>query len=410
MTRVRFESVFKVYVAVLLALLVWTVWANAQTNDPSTHPPVKAPLPAPHFSFGLSDVKALQTLVLDVPLWQYLASLLYVALAFVVARLIDWLVRAKLRKLVTRTSTQLDDILLSLLGGPIKVIAFVILLHIGLRLFPWPDAAEHYLSLGLQIIVALSLTYLAVKIVDALLDYWRQRSGTADDRALSEQLIPFIRHTAKAFIVIVAALLTCETLGVKVTGLIASLSVGGLAVGLAAQDTLANLFGAVAVFVDKPFRVGDRIKLDAVEGDVERIGMRSTRVRTLDGHLVSIPNKTVGNAVITNIDRRPGIRTVLNIGLTYDTPTERLRHALELLEEIYKSEPMTKDVVITFNKFTDSALNIEVAHWWNGTDQKAYLKGLQELNLRVKETFDREGLQLAFPTQTVHVKSVAPAT
>jgi MscS family membrane protein len=191
--------------------------------------------------------------------------------------------------------------------------------------------------------------------------------------------------------------------------LLASLSVGGLAVGLAAQDTLANLFGAVAVFVDKPFRVGDVVKIEATEGVVEVIGMRSTRVRTADGHLVAIPNKTVGNATIVNIAKRAGIRTVMNIGLTYDTTAERVKRAVDILEEIYKAHAMTKDVIITFNKFADSALNIEVVHVWNSTDYKAYLKGLQELNLNVKQRFDAEGLEFAFPTRTIYVKQVDAA-
>ena len=120
-----------------------------------------------------------------------------------------------------------------------------------------------------------------------------------------------------------------------------------MAVGLTAQDTLANLFGAVAVLVDKPFKVGDRIQLDTLDGVVEYIGFRSTRVRNLDGHLVTVPNKTMGNATITNISARPNIKTVMNIGLTYDTPPDRIRRALEILEEVYQRHPRTWSYVTT---------------------------------------------------------------
>ena len=156
--------------------------------------------------------------------------------------------------------------------------------------------------------------------------------------------------------------------------------------------------------MDKPFRIGDRIQLDAVDGTVETIGLRSTRVRNLDGHLVMIPNKTMGNATITNVTRRPNIKTTLNIGLTYDTPTEKVKRALVVLEEVYKKHPKTFDCIIAFNKFADSALNIQVVHWWNSTDNKEYLAGLQEMNLAVKERFDKEGINFAFPTQTVYLK------
>jgi MscS family membrane protein len=119
---------------------------------------------------------------------------------------------------------------------------------------------------------------------------------------------------------------------------------------------------------------------------------------------VSIPNKAVGNATITNIALRPNIRTLMNIGITYDTPTEKVKRALQILEEIYRSHPMTLDVWISFNKFADSALNIHVVHWWKSTDHKVYLAGMQEFNLRIKGRFDQEGIDFAFPTQTLYVK------
>jgi MscS family membrane protein len=200
-------------------------------------------------------------------------------------------------------------------------------------------------------------------------------------------------------------LVTMQNLGVNVTAAIASLSIGGLAIGLAAQDTLANLFGAVAIFADKPFRVGDRIRLDAVDGTVETIGMRSTRVRNLDGHLVTIPNKTMGNATITNVTARPNIKTEMNLGITYDTTPEKVERASAILEEVYRGHPMTADVWISFNKFNDSALNLYVVHWWNGVEFKAYLAGMQQLNLEIKRRFEAERIEFAYPTQTVHVRA-----
>jgi MscS family membrane protein len=156
--------------------------------------------------------------------------------------------------------------------------------------------------------------------------------------------------------------------------------------------------------MDKPFRIGDRIQLDQVDGTVEGIGLRSTRVRNLNGHLVTIPNKTVGNATITNVTLRPNIKTELNIGITYDTPAEKVKRAVEILEDVYRSHPMTGDLLISFNKFADSALNIMVVHFWNSTNFKEYLAGMQKLNLVIKERFDAEGISFAFPTQTLYVK------
>ena len=161
----------------------------------------------------------------------------------------------------------------------------------------------------------------------------------------------------------------------------------------------------LAIFADKPFRVGDRIRLDHVDGTVEGIGLRSTRVRNLDGHLVTIPNKTMGNATITNITARPNIKTEMNLGLTYDTPPEKVKRASLIVEEVCRTLPKTADVWVGFNRFEASALNLNVVHWWAGTDAKAHLAEMQQLNLEIKRRFEAEGIEFAYPTQTVHVRT-----
>jgi MscS family membrane protein len=243
--------------------------------------------------------------------------------------------------------------------------------------------------------------------VDLLLGVWREKIVSPQDKAFAEQLIPLAGKSAKIAIIIAATLLTADNLNIQIKTLLAGLSVGGLALGLAAQDTVANLFGAVAIFLDKPFHMGDRIKVEDVEGIVETIGLRSTSIRNLDGHHVTIPNKLMGNAIITNITRRPTIKTEMNIGLTYDTPAEKVKRATFILEEIFRGNPKTGELLISFNKFADSALNLFVVHVWDGTDQKQHFAEMQELNLQIKSRFDAEKIEFAFPTQTIHLKTDA---
>lgn len=360
-------------------------------------------------TFGLDRFEPLRTPLLGNPLWQYLASLIYIVLAFYVAKFLDWLTRVWLRQFTSQTRTSLDDQLLELLNGPIKVVAFVVFLHIGLSLFHWPPAAELWLHKTFVIILAVSLTYMALKVTDLLVGLWRER-GADMEKGTNDQLFIVIRKGIKAFVLVIAVLVTMQNLGVNVTAAVASLSIGGLALGLAAQDTLANLFGAVAIFADRPFRVGDRIKLEAVDGTVEGIGLRSTRVRNLDGHLVTIPNKTMGNATITNVAARPNIKTEMNLGLTYDTPAEQVLRATAILEEVYRAHPLTTDVWVSFNRFDASALNLYVVHWWNGVEPKAHLAGMQELNLEIKRRFEAGRIEFAYPTQTVHVRMTQKAS
>jgi MscS family membrane protein len=343
------------------------------------------------------------------PLWQYCASLIYIFLAFYISKALDFLTRVWLKKLTVKTETKFDDLLLDLLNGPTKIIAFVIFLRVGLELFSWPLMIRNFLGKAFTIVVAFSLTYATLKFIDLAMGYWKDRTKADGDKTFDEHLFPVIRKSLKLFVIVVATLVTLDNIGVNITAAIASLSIGGLAIGLAAQDTLANLFGAVAVFADKPFRLGDAIQLGDVTGTVESIGMRSTRVRNPDGSLVTIPNKTMGNATITNMARRPSLKTEMNFALAHDLPAEKIREALKILEEVYRGHPMTGDLTLSFNKYTDASVNINVVHWWKGIDGRAQLAGMQELNLAVKERFDAAGIRFAHPLRTIYVKQESAA-
>ena len=387
--------------------LGWVAWVTAPQAAHAAAAPTPVPAPPPELwlTFGLDRFPPLQAAPFaGIPLWQYLASLIYVLLAFYLAKGLDVFIAGRLKRWAERTATEFDDLLLELVRGPVKIVTFVVLLHMGMPIYSWPETLESYLSKGLKIAAGASVTYLLLKVVDLWIGWLRERAAARDNEQFGRELLPLISRTVKVFVVLVAALVISQNLGFNVTGLIASLSIGGIAVGLAAQDTLANLFGAVAILVDRPFKVGDRIRLDAVDGVVEAIGFRSTRVRNLDGHLVVIPNKTMGAATITNVDARPTIKTEMNIGLTYDTTAAQVQRAVQILEEVYKPHPKTADLVISFNKFESSSLNILVVHWWDSKDFKEYLRGFQLLNLELKRRFDAEGISFAFPTQTIHLR------
>lgn len=381
------------------------------TNSAAVQPQITSTNAAPMakinawLTFGLDRIPLLEHKIFGNPIWQYLASMIYIILAFYASKLLDALIQVQFRRWASRTKSKLDDLLVELIRGPVKVIAFVVLLHIGLRLFSWPEWGAHFISNGLKITVACSLTYVVLKAVELLMGVWRKRVEGTHDSVLDMQLFPIIQKALKIFVVVVAILVTSQNLGMNVTGLLASLSIGGLAIGLAAQDTLSNLFGAVAIFADKPFRVGDRVKLDAgIDGTVEAIGLRSTRVRNLDGFLITVPNRTMANANIVNVSQRPTIKTALNIGITYDTPAPRIERALQLIEEIYSGHPLTHDLQIGFDKFEASSINISVVHWCKPTTAKDYQVAIQSMNLALKERFDKEKINFAFPSQTVYLK------
>lgn len=379
--------------------------SSTSTNEPLLRMDLLPTIDRAYLTFGLDRIEFLRDRTfLRIALWQYIASFLFIFLAFYLAKFFDFLSRVWLKRWADRTSTKADDMLLDLARGPVKVIVFVLFLHVGLSVFQWPSMVEHWLSTSLKIVVAFSLTYAGLKVVDIAVGAWRQRAAVREDQSLNQQLLPMVRKALKGVILVVASLVTLDNVGINITTLLASLSIGGLALGLAAQDTVANLFGAVAVLLDQPFKVGDRVQFENVDGVVETIGLRSTRIRNLDGFLVTVPNKTMGNATITNVTSRPTVRTLMTFGLTYDSAPEQIERATRILDQVFRAHPGTEDVLIGFNKFGDFSLNISVVHWWRDTNPKAYTAGLHELNLAIKRRFDAEGINLAFPTQTLYLK------
>ena len=408
------------------ATLVWSLWSlslaaettNSATVAKSTDMASKASALTrkvineefiqshqTELSFWINHVPGMEELFLGIPRWQYVASLLYLILAFSVSRAMDWLIRNRLKHWASKTDTEWDDILVKLAEGPVKAITLVFLIHIGLELYNWPLWLEINISRLSLIVGAVALTFIALRVIDLAIAAWRRQPKQGGDVAFNDQFVLLIGKLLKAVLILITSLTLLGNLGVDITAILGSVSVLGLAFGLAAQDSVANLFGAVAVFVDKPFKVGDRIKVGSdVDGVVEAMGLRATQVRNADGFLITLPNKSVGNNTVINVSARPSIRTVLNYGLTYDTPAHRIDFAASLLRSIFTAHSLTGECQVTFNRFDASALKIEVNHQCLTRDLPTYQTALHGLNLQVKERFDAEKLEFAFPTQTVFLK------
>lgn len=416
------------WVAFFAAILVWCVWSTAVAQETNAVPdtPTNAPSQVAvlvdrvvgrdfieshkgELSFGLNRIEFLKPQLLGVPRWQYLASFIYVVLAFYMSKIIDWIIKDRLKAWAKRTETHWDDMLVSLADGPVKMVGFVVLFHIGLQIFEWPDWLERNLSRLTMILVAIALVMVCLRTVDFIVAAWQRQPKPDSDMAFNRQFLHLMGRLMKSTLIVVAVLTLLGNLGVDITALLGSVSVLGLALGLAAQDTVSNIFGTVAVFVDKPFRVGDRIKIGSeVDGFVEEMGLRATRVRNLDGFVITVPNKAVGNNTVTNISGRQTIRAVLNYGLSYETPAGRMQRATDIIREILTKHPLTADFIISFNRFDPSALNIEVVYICKTVDWKQFTGALQEINIAIKERFDAEKLDFGLPVQRVFVKSLPP--
>ncbi|MGD9331524.1 MAG: mechanosensitive ion channel [Desulfobacterales bacterium] len=241
-----------------------------------------------------------------------------------------------------------------------------------------------------------------VQLLDARLKRWAL--STSSD--IDEIIVPLVGKSLRVFILIVGGMVIIKNLtGIEIGPLLASLGIGGLAVALAAKDSIANFFGTLTILFDKPFQVGERIVIDSYDGVVESVGFRSSRIRTLTGHLVTIPNEKLVNSTVENIGKRPHIRWLTNIGITYDTPPEKVKEAVGILETILADhEGLHPDYPprVFFNGFNDWSLNIMALLWYHPADYWAFQVFIQRICLEILGQFREAGIDFAFPSQTVY--------
>jgi MscS family membrane protein len=273
---------------------------------------------------------------------------------------------------------------------------------IGLHYFALPEAFARIASHLLLALLTATVAFVLVKLVDVFIAFLRPRIAESESR-LDDQLLPVLSGSLKAFILVIVGVLILQNSGYNISGLLAGLGLGGLAVALALQPTLANVFAAVTIFVDRPFQIGDELSVGDAAGSIEGIGLRSTRIRTYEGTLVTIPNSAVVNAQINNLQARPTRRTTFTIGVTYDTSSEKLKRAVSILRDVMAEHPGTENSRAHFKSYGESALILDVAHWCKYLDYSKYLACIEEINFEIKRRFEEEGIEMAYPTQTVHL-------
>jgi small-conductance mechanosensitive channel len=228
-----------------------------------------------------------------------------------------------------------------------------------------------------------------------------------EDNMLDSTFVQMIRLITRVVVIVVGAIYLLRALsGKPLSALLAGLGIGGLAVALAAQDTLKNFFGSIMIMLDKPFSVGQRVLVENYDGVIENIGFRSTRVRTLTGHLVTVPNEKMATNAIENVGRRPHIRRLTNITITYDTPPDKVERALEIIREILDNhDGMHPDFPprVYFNEFNDASLNIMMIYWYHPADYWAFVEFSEKVNLKIMRAFEKEDIEFAFPTTTTYL-------
>lgn len=289
---------------------------------------------------------------------------------------------------------------------PIRLLLVAIGIYATKTLLMLPPTPDRIAGTTINVLGAIVVVVFAYRLLDVL-EYELTRFAKREDTKLDLNFVKLIRLITHVLVVVFGGVYILQALtGKPLNALLAGLGIGGLAVALAAQDTLKNFFGSIMIMLDKPFTVGDRVVVDGVDGPVEDIGFRSTRIRTLTGHLVAVPNEKMARINIENIGRRPSIRRLTNIAITYDTPLEKVERALTIIREILDNhEGMDPDFPprVYFNEFNDASLNIMMIYWYFPPNYWDFLAFSERANLQIMKAFEAEGVEFAFPTTTTYL-------
>jgi MscS family membrane protein len=342
----------------------------------------------------------LETEFLDTQLWQWLALPLLIAVGYGLGLLVTTLGFRLLQRWRRDTALVLNRFV----AGPVQLLTIVLVLALARRPLQLSLKVSHMLDALEQILLIVALTWMLLRIVDSFEAIVRSHA-LRRDKIILIPLLPVVRKSLKILIATFAGLAVLHSFGVNVITVLAGLGVGGIAVALAAQKTLENFIGGITVYADQPVRVGEFCRFGGTVGTVEEVGLRSTRVRTLDRTVVTIPNSEFSNLPIENFARRDRIWYHPTIRLRSDTPPDQVRYVLVEVHRMFYAHPKVDSASarIRFVGFGESSLDLEVFSYVTVTDYGAYLEVAEDLNLRIMDIIAAAGTALALPAQMTYL-------
>ena len=339
------------------------------------------------------------------PNWQWIGLFLAILIGLIIKTIIQYIVHL-LKYLTAKTKITWDDKIIHAIDRPIGMIGASAFWFFTIHLLQFERTALTILTITVQIIFSISLIWLCYRLVNVFTEYLH-KLAVKTDSTFDDQLVPLLQKALKIFVIIFGVLVMFQNLGVNVLSVLAGLGLGGLAFALAARDMCANLFGSIMIFLDRPFNIGDWVIVGNLEGTIEEIGFRSTRIRTFYNSQVTIPNSTLANANIDNMGKREYRRIKAFLGLTYDTPPEKMEAFLEGIKNIIEANPHTrKDYYhIVFNEYGDHCLQVMLYCFLKVPDWAMELVERQNIYLEILRLAKTLELEFAFPTQSIHVES-----
>ena len=325
--------------------------------------------------------------------------------AVIVGKILYWLFQNVFRALTSKTETKLDDLIVDMIEEPIVFALTVGGVWYGFQTLTLPETAHRWIGNIVQVLIVLSVAWLVSRLLDAVYREYLVPITSKTETDLDDQLLPILRKGTKMAVWAIGIIVALNNAGYDVGALIAGLGIGGLALAMAAKDTVSNIFGGFTIFTDRPFGLNDRVKVAGYDGTIQEIGVRSTRLRTLEGRVVTIPNSKFADTPVENVSLEPSRKVVTNLGLTYDTTPDQMNQAMDILREITGAhDGLEENVLVAFNAFGDFAMNVMLIYY---IKKDADILGAQtDINSKILSRFNEAGLEFAFPTQTLYTKTL----
>ncbi len=397
-------------------LMIKKTASSISANIPATTHPAAVHAKHSLGSLWQSVVRQInfQQLLHDNRLANWLTLLLAILGGVVVGRLAAAGCRGLALRL-ERRNWHFQAVMVDSLASPLSLAILAAGLLVGLGQLHLSTVLETFSGKILLLLLAISIFWYGFNIV-ATVELALKRFIARHDTPLTEQIVPIVRKTLRIFVTIIGALFILQNVFDRDIGSwLAGLGIAGLAVSLAAQDSLKNLFGSVTIFMDRPFLVGHSVSYQGITGKVEEIGFRSTRVRQTDGSLVTIPNSDIVSNSVTNISMRPFIRRAINVTVACDTPVTKMNQAVKMIRDLLASpefgpsvtnptDPTDNPPRVYFTDFNADSLNIAVYYCFRpSTDYWRYMEFSERFNLALLRELERLGVEIAFPTRTLYL-------
>ncbi|MDX1810064.1 MAG: mechanosensitive ion channel family protein [Sulfurospirillaceae bacterium] len=348
----------------------------------------------------------LQYTIFNMSVQDIMISIIIFSAALLTSSLLSRLIIKLLQKITHETTNTVDDKLLSIMEAPLRMSIILLGFYISKEWLKVPKI-DAFLNSIIKTLVTIIIFWVLYKLVHKF-SYILGKFSSRFGKKLGEDIENFIIKTLKIFIVVIGVMSVLQGWGINVSAFIASLGLVGMAFALAAKDTAANLFGSLVIFTDRPFKIGDWIQTPQVEGTVERIGIRSTRVRDFTQALTSVPNAVIANSAIVNWSKMGKRRIKTRIGLTYSTTSEQIQNILKDLREMLKNhKDIHQDtIMVNFDEFESSALSIFCYFFTTTTNWGEFLAVREDINLKIMGIIEANKASFAFPSQSIYVESM----